>query len=111
MGSIIGRLAQPGSERATKRWLDHNSGLDAFVGGSYEAMGSMHRYRASDLLVRHQSAIEQHLFTQALDLFAARPTVTLFDLTNPFLEGTGANIAQAKRGHSKERRRDCPLWT
>ena len=60
----------------------------------------MHLYRASDLLVRHQQAIEQHLFTQALDLFAARPTVTLYDLTNTFLEGTGANIDKAKRGHS-----------
>ena len=72
---------------------------------------TMHLNRASDLLVRHQQAIEQHLFTQALDLFAARPTVTLFDLTNTFLEGTGANIDKAKRGHSKERRRDCPLLT
>ncbi len=111
IGSIIGRLAQPGSERATKHWLERNSGLDEFVGGSYEAMGPMHLYRASDLLVRHQQAIEQHLFTQALDLFAARPTVTLYDLTNTFLEGTGANIDKAKRGHSKERRRDCPLLT
>ena len=34
IGSIIGRLAQPGSERATKHWLERNSGLDEFVGGS-----------------------------------------------------------------------------
>ncbi len=33
------------------RWLDRNSGLDEFVGGSYEAVGPMHLYRASDLIV------------------------------------------------------------
>ncbi len=38
-------------------------------------------------------------------------TVTLYDLTNTYFEGTAAGNAKAARGHSKEKRSDCPLVT
>jgi transposase len=37
--------------------------------------------------------------------------VTLFDLTNTYFEGEMAGNSKAKRGHSKEKRSDCPLVT
>ena len=38
-------------------------------------------------------------------------TVTLFDLTNTFFEGAADKQPKARRGHSKEKRSDCPLLT
>ena len=38
-------------------------------------------------------------------------TVTLFDLTNTFFEGAARRQPKAQRGHSKEKRSDCPLLT
>ena len=67
-------------------------------------------YRASDALMRHRQAIEAHLFTRA-NLFDLQPTVTLFDLTNTFFEGAARHQPKAQRGHSKEKRSDCPLLT
>ena len=45
------------------------------------------------------------------DLFALPQTVTLYDLTNTFFEGEAAAQPKAERGHSKEKRSDCPLLT
>ena len=44
------------------------------------------------------------------DLFGLETTVTLYDLTNTYFEGTVAN-PKAQNGHSKEKRSDCPLVT
>jgi transposase len=38
-------------------------------------------------------------------------TVTLYDLTNTYFEGTAAGNAKAARGRSKKKRSDCPLVT
>ena len=37
--------------------------------------------------------------------------MTLYDLTNTFFEGAAAAQPKAERGHSKEKRSDCPLLT
>ena len=68
-------------------------------------------YRASDKLVEHQETIEAYLYDRSLKLFNTGPTVTLLDLTNTYLEGTGDSQELAERGHSKEKRFDCPLIT
>ena len=46
-----------------------------------------------------------------MGLFDLQPTVTLYDLTNTYFEGEAGAQPQAKRGHSKEKRSDCPLLT
>ena len=46
-----------------------------------------------------------------MSLFDAEDTITLYDLTNTFFEGTGKHNDLAAYGHSKERRSDCPLVT
>ena len=74
-------------------------------------MGAMQLYRASDALMAHREAIERHLFDQAMGLFDLHPTVTLYDLTNTFFEGQAARQPMAQRGHSKDKRTDCPLLT
>ena len=111
MGSIIGRLAAPGSERATHRWLRETSALGDLLDVDFEKYSLMQLYRASDALMAHRKAIEEHLFGAAMTLFELQPTVTLYDLTNTYFEGDAGSQEKAKRGHSKEKRSDCPLLT
>ena len=111
IGSIIARMARPGSERATGRWLGERSALDELLGVDFQTLEPMQLYRASDALMAHREAIEHHLFDRAMDLFDLRPTVTLYDLTNTFFEGEAGGQPKARRGHSKEKRTDCPLLT
>ena len=111
LGSIIGRLAAPGSERATHAWLGQRSALGELLEVDFEALSAMQLYRASDTLLAHRETIEQHLFRQVSDLFGLAPTVTLYDLTNTYFEGEAGAQPKARRGHSKEKRSDCPLLT
>ena len=111
IGSIIARMAQPGSERAARRRLGERSALGELLEVDFETMGPMQLYRASDALMAHREAIERHLFDRAMGLFDLHPTVTLCDLTNTFYEGEAAGLPKAKRGHSKDKRTDRPLLT
>ena len=111
LGSIIARMAQPGSERATWRWLCERSALGELLEVDFETLNVMQLYRASDRLMAHREAIEDHLFGQVTELFHLQHTVTFYDLTNTFFEGEAAAQPKAQRGHSKEKRSDCPLLT
>ena len=111
VASIIGRLAAPGSERATHRWLRDTSALGDLLAVDFEKYSLMQLYRASDALMAHREAIEAHLFGAAMTLFELQPTVTLYDLTNTYFEGDAGSQEKAQRGHSKEKRSDCPLLT
>lgn len=104
-------MAAPASELATWNWLRERSGLGELLDVDFEAMPLMSLYRASDLLVKHRQPIEAALFSRINDLFSLPTTVTLFDLTNTYFEGEMAGNSKAKRGHSKEKRSDCPLVT
>jgi transposase len=109
--SLIGRMAAPGSELATWQWVRSRSALGELLDTDFEAMPLVRLYRVSDLLLRHRDAIEAALFARIRDLFALPTTVTLYDLTNTYFEGTAADIPKAARGRSKEKRTDCPLVT
>jgi hypothetical protein len=111
VGTIIARMAAPGSERAAQRWLTECSGLGELLEIDFEAQSPMALYRVSDQLLTHPAALEEQLFDQVSDLFSLSDTVTLYDLTNTYFEGAAAGLAKAQRGHSKERRTDCPLLT
>ena len=111
LGSIIGRMAAPGSELSTWNWLRERSSLGELLEVDFEGVALSQLYRASDLLVRHRDSIEQQLFGRITELFTLPTTVTLYDLTNSYFEGEMAGNRQAKRGLSKEKRSDCPLVT
>ena len=104
-------MARLGSERATRRWLGERSALGELLEVDFATMGPMRLYRASDALMAHREAIEHPLFDRAMGLFDLRPTVTLYDLTNTFFEGEADGQPKARRGHSKDKRTDCPLLT
>ncbi|MHB1592326.1 MAG: IS1634 family transposase [Sulfuricella sp.] len=111
LGSLIGRMAKPASELATWNWLQKQSALGELVDVDFEAMSHMALYRASDILMHHRAAIEDHLFSAIHTLFALEETVTLYDLTNTYFEGEAAANPKARRGRSVDPRTDCPLVT
>jgi hypothetical protein len=59
----------------------------------------------------HKERIEDALFSRLQSLFGLETRVTLYDLTNTWFEGLARRNGKAKRGHSKEKRGDCPLVT
>ena len=58
-GSLIGRMAAPGSDLATWRWLGERSALGELLGVNFDSMPLMQLYRTSDLLVRHRDKSRQ----------------------------------------------------
>ena len=111
LGNLIARMAHPASELATWHWLQTHSALGELIDVDFEAMSHMRLYRASDVLMHHHAAIEEHLFSGVQTLFNLEETVTLYDLTNTYFEGQAAANPKAQRGRSKEKRSDCPLVT
>jgi len=111
IGNIIGRMAYPASELSTWQWLQTHSALGELIDVDFAVMSHMSLYRASDALMRHRDAIEDHLFGAIQSLFDVEQTVTLYDLTNTYFEGGAAANSKAQYGRSKEKRSDCPLVT
>ena len=111
IGNVIARMAKPGSELASWKWLQRESALGELIDVDFETMPLSRMYRASDALVKHRAAIEDHLFASVRSLFALEETITLYDLTNTYFEGHSAGNAKAAQGRSKEKRSDCPLVT
>jgi transposase len=111
IANIIGRMCAPKSERATAEWLKKYSALGELLNYDFTAMPLMQLYRASDRLYQNKSLIEGKIFGRVQNIFNFAPTITLYDLTNTYMEGSTAENPKAKRGHSKEKRSDCPLLT
>ena len=111
-GAVVGRLAQPASERATHRWLQTRSGLGELLGVDFETVSAMQLYRASDALLK-QSRGDRGASVRAGN-GAVRPAAD-GDALRPdqhlFRRRGGRAAAGGKRGHSKEKRSDCPLLT
>ena len=69
LGSILGRMAAPGSELSTFAWLGERSGLGELLGVDFEAMSLSALYRISDRLLASKAALEDALFGRVQDLF------------------------------------------
>ena len=111
IGTVIGRMIEPGSEFATHYWLQHHTGLGELLGYDYESMKLTRMYQISDILLKHKQELEQHLYERQRSIFQFEETITLYDLTNTYFEGSGKYNDLAANGHSKEKRTDCPLVT
>ena len=111
LGNLVGRIAHPASELATWNWLQTQSALGELIDVDFNGLSLMSLYRASDLLMQHREAIEDHVFNSVRSLFALEESITLYDLTNTYFEGQASGNSKAKRGRSKEQRSDCPLLT
>lgn len=111
IGTIVGRMVVPGSELATHYWLQNRSGLGELIGYDFEGMSLKRIYEISDLIYKKKESIEQHLYGRQQSLFDFEETITLYDLTNTFFEGSCKYNKLGKHGKSKEKRSDCPLVT
>jgi transposase len=111
IGAIIGRMAVPGSELATHYWLQNHTGLGELLGYDYENMSLTRMYQVSDLLLKNKKQLEKHLYERERSLFNFEETITLYDLTNTYFEGSGKSNVLGGHGRSKEKRSDCPLVT
>ncbi len=111
MGTIIGRMCRPGSELSTHYWLHNKSGLGELIDHDFDKTTLYRMYQISDQLLKHKKSLEEFLFTKEQNLFEIGETITLYDLTNTYFEGSGLYNELAAHGHSKEKRTDCPLVT
>ena len=111
LGVIAGRLIAPGSERATHYWMQNLTALDELLGIDYSGVSLDSVYKASDRLLKHKDALEDHLRRTESRLFALKEKIILYDLTNTFFEGSGKYNPKARYGKSKEKRSDCLLVT
>jgi hypothetical protein len=111
MGTIIGRMASPGSELHTYAWLQERSGLGELMGYEFATMSLMQLYRVSDQLLRNKQALEGFLYARERSLFDFDEVIALYDLTNTYFEGQARANSNAALGKSKEKRTDAPLVT
>ena len=111
IGTIIARMAAPGSELFTHKWLKEHSGLGELLGCDFSVISLMGLYRISDHLFKHKKELERFLYQNECTLFELDEVITLYDLTNTYFEGSGQGNTNAAFGRSKEKRSDCPLVT
>jgi hypothetical protein len=108
---ILGRLINPGSELSTWRWFQNQTSLIEMTDEDLEGIGKDSFYEIGDLLLENKEKIEHELFKKEQIEFKLQKKIYLYDLTNTYLEGSARNNKLAHRGHSKEKRTDCPLVT
>lgn len=111
IGSIVGRMINPGSERDTHRWLQQNTALGELIDHDFGTTSLTRLYTVADKLLKHQSTLEDFLYQREQDIFQLSRTLVLYDLTNTYFEGQALDNAKAQFGRSKEKRSDCPLVT
>ena len=111
VANVVARMAAPGSELSSHQWLQQTSGLGDLLDYDFESLPLRRLYEASDNLWKHKDVLEQHLYGEEKALFQFQDTITLYDLTNTYFEGEARLNPLAQRGHSKEKRSDCPLVT
>lgn len=80
---VLHRLLEPGSKRATHRWLS------TVYRPKLEKLELHHLYRALDHLVEGKEALEEMLYARNRDLFSLEVDLVLFDTTLVHFEGQG----------------------
>jgi hypothetical protein len=106
---VLYRLIDPGSEwRLHRHWFEHTATAD-LLGGDF-ALAEIHRlYECHDKLLKHKTALFDHLTGRWKDLFDASFEVLLYDLTSSYFESNPPADPKDKRrfGYSRDKRSDC----
>ena len=107
---VLGRLVDPGSERYTREWGEKRSAIFELTG--YPLRRSLNSYyRSGDKLYSLKDGLEKYLTMRERALFSLPEKMVFIDLTNSYFEGMARKNPKAKRGRSKEHRKDCKLVT
>ena len=107
----VGRVVAPTSERSTREWVRHRSGLSELLGSWVKGVSLSALYRGTDTLYGAKDRIEELLRGAEKKLFGLEEKIVLYDLTNTYFEGHRAGGPEVTYGKSKDKRNDCPLMT
>jgi transposase len=102
----LNRLVYPRSEHAMPDWI-RSTALGDILGVDFSSLVDDPLYRNLDRLHPNRAAIESALVEQERQLFQLDTTVYLYDLTSTYFEGQAKRNPKAKRGYSRDKRRDC----
>src|SRR6478735_6681329 len=104
---VVARLCEPSSElHIAEDWYRRTALCDLLQLGD-EEVNKDRLYRALDHLLAHKATLEAHLSKRCGELFAIHNEVLLYDVTSTYFEGLAEANPQAKRGYSRDHRRDC----
>jgi transposase len=104
---VINRLCGPCSEFAlAERWYVA-TGLEDLLGVPDREVTKDRLYRTLDDFLKAKQAIENDLKEQFGILFRLEYDLLLYDLTSTYFEGLADSNDLAKRGYSRDHRKDC----
>jgi transposase len=102
----LNRLIFPLSEHAMPDWI-RRTALGDILGAEFSRLNDKVLYRNLDRLHPNRERIERALAERENSLFHLDETVYLYDLTSTYFEGEALSNPQARRGYSRDKRRDC----
>jgi hypothetical protein len=104
---VINRLCQPCSEYALAEHWYASTGLEDLLGVPDSAVTKDRLYSTLDQLRAAQENIENDLKERFGILFQLDYDLLLYDLTSTYFEGLAEENDLARRGYSRDHRRDC----
>jgi hypothetical protein len=104
---VINRLCQPCSEFALAEHWYASTALEDLLGVPDAAVTKDRLYRTLDALGAAQTKIENDLKQRFGVLFQLDYELLLYDLTSTYFEGLAEANDLARRGYSRDHRRDC----
>jgi hypothetical protein len=104
---VLARFCEPASElHIAEDWF-RRTALGDLLGIADDKVNDDRLYRALDRLLPCKGALEVHLQRRLGRLFRLEYDLLLYDITSTYFEGEAAANPQARRGHSRDHRKDC----
>lgn len=104
---VANRALAPTSKRAIEEWT-----ADEVYLGDHQPLQVQHFYRAMDLLLEHEEAIQKEVFWATANLLNLTVDLIFFDTTNTYFETDEPGPSELKAyGKSKHKRDDLPQVT
>ena len=105
---VLARFCAPSSELQIAEVWYQKTALDDLLAVPSDKINDDRLYRALDALLPHKDDLCKHLQKRYGELFNAAFDFLFYDITSTYFEGTATGNPQAKRGHSRDNRPDCP---
>lgn len=103
----VARLCEPSSElHIAEDWL-RKTALADMLGVDEDKVNDDRLYRGLDKVLPLKGLLEAHVKKQWEGLFEIQYDLLLYDITSTYFEGKMNGNPQARRGHSRDHRRDC----
>lgn len=103
----LARFCEPSSELHIADTWYLRTALDDLLGIPDHFVNTQRLYRTHDSILPHKEAIETHLKERFATLFDTGYELLLYDVTSTYFEGEAKRNPQARRGYSRDHRRDC----